>query len=249
MSEKAPTPALNAAIVKLQGMLPRVVKGESANITRKDGTPGPKYKYADLADVSEAILSLLSQCGLAFTAKGGFEGGVFGLVTTLIHESGEEDPGFWPLPDPRQTPPQQVGSAITYYRRYGLCAATGVAPDGDDDDAGAAQGGFRPSAGDMFDSASPQRDRDGGRQWQPRQPAANGHAPEASARPGAAPDGEGAFVAKFHEDLKAAKGESAVRVLQTDVGKAIRSGTITAPTGNDLLAAARERMTEVRSAA
>lgn len=241
MSDRTATPVLDAAIVKLQGMLPRVAKTESANITRKDGTPGPKYKYADLADVSEAILSLLSDCGLAFTAKGGFEGGVFGLVTSLVHECGERDDGFWPLPDPRQTPPQQVGSAITYYRRYSLCAATGVAPDGDDDDATSAQSNFRPSAGDMWDQAQQRSQRpEGERQWRPKAERASVEA--------ATPAGEGGFVAKFYDDLKGAADEAAVRALQSEVGKAIRASTITAPVGNDLMAAVRDRMAEVRAA-
>ena len=40
--------------------------------------------------------------------------------------------GLYPLP--ASGTPQQIGSAITYARRYCLCAVTGVAPDDDDDD-------------------------------------------------------------------------------------------------------------------
>lgn len=248
MSEDKGTPALDAAIVKLQGILPRVAKGATGQVAGKKD-----YKYADLADVSEAILPLLSKCGLAFTAMPDMQDGLFGLRYKLRHASGESDGGFYLLPDPRQTGAQQVGSAITYARRYSLCSATGVAPDGDDDDAGAAQGGFR-GAGDAFESAAPAAER---QQWRPREAATAGGARAEGTEPGTrsasqpqgSPEGEGAFVAKFYVDLAEAKGESVVRVLQTDVGKAIRAGVITAPVGNELLVAARERMTEVRSAA
>ena len=35
---------------------------------------------------------------------------------------------------PQSGSPQDIGKAITYARRYALCAVTGLAPGGDDDD-------------------------------------------------------------------------------------------------------------------
>jgi hypothetical protein len=151
------TPNLNAALAAFQAELPRVTKGELANITRKDGTSGPKYKYADLADVAKVAMPILAKHGLAFTAMPAVQDGVFGLRCILRHASGEEDRGFYLLPSPATTAPQQVGSAITYARRYALCAATGIAPDGDDDDASAQQGH------ESFDDAQPTR----GSSWRP----------------------------------------------------------------------------------
>ena len=49
----------------------------------------------------------------------------------LRHEQGEVINGEWPLPAGGN--PQQIGSALTYGRRYTLCAVTGIAPDEDDD--------------------------------------------------------------------------------------------------------------------
>lgn len=155
-----PTPNLNAALATLQSMLPRVAKGETGTVHGKDGKQGYTYKYADLADVSRAIMPLLAKCGLSFTAMPDMRDGVFGLRFTLRHESGECDGGFYLLPDPARTAPQQVGSAITYARRYSLCAATGVAPDGDDDDAASAQQGH-----ESFDDAQPAATKGSG--WQP----------------------------------------------------------------------------------
>lgn len=162
-----PHARLFAAVVALQAHLPRVGKGETAKVPGKDGKQGYTYKYADLADISQAILPLLAKHGLAFIAKPTMADGEFGLDYKLIHSSGESDGGFYRLPDPRNTSPQQVGSAITYARRYCLCAVTGIAPDGDDDDAGAAQQGHWQSAGDAFANASPMRPSPPKRQMPP----------------------------------------------------------------------------------
>jgi hypothetical protein len=163
---KVPMPHLFAALAALQANLPRIAKDADATIPGKDGKQGYAYKYADLTDIADALMPMLGKNGLAFTAKPTLSGGVFVLEYSLVHESGESDGGFYPLPDPGRTPPQQVGSAITYARRYCLCAVTGVAPGGDDDDAGAAQAGYQ-SAGAAFDTASPVRPQ-AGRQQQPR---------------------------------------------------------------------------------
>ena len=152
-----PQAKLFAAVAALQAQLPRVGKGETAKVPGKDGKQGYTYRYADLADVSQAILPLLAKHGLAFIAKPTVIDGEFGLDYKLVHSSGECDGGFYLLPSPKSTAPQQVGSAITYARRYCLCSVTGIAPDGDDDDAGAAQSGHWQSAGAAFENASPVR--------------------------------------------------------------------------------------------
>jgi hypothetical protein len=59
------------------------------------------------------------------------------LIYELLHVSGQSREGVYPLPE-RGTP-QEIGGAITYARRYCLCAVTGVAPDDDDNDAALAE--------------------------------------------------------------------------------------------------------------
>lgn len=56
------------------------------------------------------------------------------LVTRIVHASGEsiEDGGV-PLHCENQSNPQKMGSAITYARRYGLCAMLGIVGEDDDD--------------------------------------------------------------------------------------------------------------------
>ena len=56
------------------------------------------------------------------------------LVTQIVHASGEfiEDGGV-PLLCENKANPQKMGSAITYARRYGLCAMLGISGEEDDD--------------------------------------------------------------------------------------------------------------------
>jgi hypothetical protein len=55
------------------------------------------------------------------------------LAYAVLHESGEERSGEYPLPDPTSARPQDIGSAITYARRYSFCAVTGLVTEEDDD--------------------------------------------------------------------------------------------------------------------
>jgi hypothetical protein len=122
--------SLTAAVSAMQGELPIVEKLNNVNAGAK------KYKYADLTLLTEKVMPLLAKHGLAFIALPNIADGVFGLSYELRHESGESVAGHYPLPN---SSPQEIGSAITYARRYALCAVTGVAPGGDDDDAQKAQ--------------------------------------------------------------------------------------------------------------
>ena len=133
-----PRPHLNAALARVQAEMPDVAKGNTATIPPKEGKSGYKYDYADLADCSRAILPLLGKNGLAFSSKPTMNAqGRFILAYALLHESGERDEGEYPLR--ANSTPQALGGEITYARRYALCAITGLAPGGDDDDAQAAQ--------------------------------------------------------------------------------------------------------------
>ena len=123
---------LAEALAALQGQLPRVAKEHKATVTSQRTGKTHSYDYADLTDVSEALLPLLSKLGLSFIACPTMSGDRFVLHYELLHTSGESREGFYPLPGPGS--PQEIGTAITYARRYSLVAVTGCAPGGDDDD-------------------------------------------------------------------------------------------------------------------
>ena len=139
-----PKAAMFASIAKLQAELPRIAKGETAQVKSDKGNY--TYKYADLADVAAEVMPRLGKFGLGFIARPTLNGdGKFVLAYSLVHESGEREDGEYPLPAAGS--PQQIGSAITYARRYTLCAVTGTTPD-DDDDGKAAEDGYRHSVGE-----------------------------------------------------------------------------------------------------
>lgn len=129
------TKNLAEALAMLMTKLPRIEKANKAEVETKSGRPY-SYTYADLAQVSSAILPVLGELGLSFTAKPTMSGDRFVLAYRLLHVGGEEDKGEYPLPTGGT--PQATGAAITYARRYSLCAVTGIAPE-DDDDGAAAQ--------------------------------------------------------------------------------------------------------------
>lgn len=134
-------PNLATALAAFQAEVPIVRKGNTADVRSDKGNYS--YSYADLADVSEIALPLLGRHGLSFSAKPTYnEHGNFVLAYVLRHEGGESDGGEYPLP-PVTVPPQQMGTAITYARRYAFTAVTGVAAGGDDSDA---QGSPNPPA-------------------------------------------------------------------------------------------------------
>lgn len=123
---------LNAALAQLQTRLPRIAKDQTAKVPTKAGG-SYQYSYADLAQVSQQVLPILGELGLAFTSRPTMHEGRFVLVYELRHISGEMIAGEYPLSE--RATPQEIGGAITYARRYCLCAVTGVAPDDDDNDA------------------------------------------------------------------------------------------------------------------
>lgn len=114
--------ALAEALAAFQADLP--------DIGLDSENPHFKSKFASLPKITKTVLPLLSGHGLSFTAGGVFEEGQYGLRGTLLHVSGEERSGFFPI---NATDPQKIGSATTYARRYMLASLTGIVADADDD--------------------------------------------------------------------------------------------------------------------
>jgi hypothetical protein len=94
--------------------------------------PHFRTKYADLADVIDAVKDGLAKNDLAVIQ--GVDDKF--LKTTLVHKSGEFIETKTPLYLDKQTM-QGLGSALTYARRYALSALLNVASDEDDDGNGA----------------------------------------------------------------------------------------------------------------
>jgi hypothetical protein len=141
--ETGPVQALDliaGALASLQTDLPTVDRDKTGEIKgqTKDGTRySYEYSYADLAAVTKLLYPRMGPLGLSFVAAPTVnDRGQFVLRYKLLHTSGQSIPGEYPLPTDVKSP-QAMGSAITYARRYCLCAVTGVVTE--DDDGSAAQ--------------------------------------------------------------------------------------------------------------
>lgn len=126
--------ALAEALAKAQGAMSSPAKTKRAKIESQKGSYS--YTYADLADVIEATRKPLAENGLSCCQIISYDGQALLLTTQLQHASGEWLRSTYPLPLHQR--PQDQGSAITYARRYALCALLGIAAE-DDDDGAAAQ--------------------------------------------------------------------------------------------------------------
>lgn len=104
-----------------------------------------KAKYATYDAIIGAVRPILADHGLAITQTPSNAYDDEGkpdpraiITTTLVHISGETmDLGTIAVPAKKTNDPQAFGSAMTYAKRYALCAALCI-PTGDDDDGNAA---------------------------------------------------------------------------------------------------------------
>ena len=113
-------------------------QGEIKNAAFNRINPHFKNRYADLASVFDALRGPFSKNGIAVTQTTEVREGMMLLVTTVAHASGQWFASEYPLPSPGAVRPQELGSALTYARRYSLQSIAGIAAD-DDDDAEAAE--------------------------------------------------------------------------------------------------------------
>lgn len=135
MTMSSGTSNIAAALAAFQAKIPTVTKTKQATIATDKGRYS--YTYAGLPDVTATVLPRLTECDLSFTAcPTRNDDGSYSLVGVLLHTSGEWMTGALPL---HGRTPQELGSSITYARRYLLGSMTGIVTD-DDDDAQAAQG-------------------------------------------------------------------------------------------------------------
>jgi hypothetical protein len=126
-----PGARIAAALAKFQSDLPKVTKGQEADVKSKEGKKLYSYKYADLAELSAVVLPALAAQGIAWTCPTVMTDRGLILRGQLIHESGELLDAVWPLPNTADS--KALGGAVTYGRRYLLSTLTGVAAEEDND--------------------------------------------------------------------------------------------------------------------
>lgn len=116
-----------AALAKAQAEFPAIPKNCSVSYGQT------KFRYADLASIIDAVRPVLAKHNLSFTQLFSVAGEYVSISTTLMHASGERIDSSGAMFSVKGLKPQEVGSWITYWRRYALCAALGIVADDDTD--------------------------------------------------------------------------------------------------------------------
>lgn len=122
---------LNKKFMQVLNEVPNFSTDETANAGSRT------YKYLNLATLLKNIKPIFEKYDIAFSQRVTFDGTgdgrqTLGTIETIIFDENEQqvvcEYPFFVTGDP-----QQVGSAITYARRYSLTTVLGIFPDKDDD--------------------------------------------------------------------------------------------------------------------
>lgn len=122
--------AVAAALAKAQGAFSAVPRNKHVKVKTRTGG-AYEFDYADLAGIMSAVNAELSKNELAVTQIILPGANAMMLRTMLVHSSGEFLSSAMPLK--RGDNPQELGSEITYMRRYAIASMLGIAADDDDD--------------------------------------------------------------------------------------------------------------------
>jgi hypothetical protein len=105
-------------------------KAEHISIKKESANPFFKSKYADLPTILEAIEVKAAKHGLVITSESKLQGELWVLETTLeCKDSDEQKKSTFPIFGGK---PQEIGSSITYARRYNIQSLLNLAADDDD---------------------------------------------------------------------------------------------------------------------
>lgn len=126
---------LSAALAKAQAKFAPIERSRTVTVTMASGGKYT-FNYASLDTIFLAVRPALAENGLAITQLIVHDE----LITLLLHAGGGRLEARSPLPKVGR--PQELGSAITYARRYAVQAILGVAAE-EDDDGNAASGNER----------------------------------------------------------------------------------------------------------
>ena len=133
---------------EVKQIIPALLKVQ-ANIKgmRPDASnPFFKNKYITLDGILEYIRPILADADVLLVQQAHSEGDYAEVTTTLYHKSGEYMTTEPLRLRPSKNDAQQVGSAITYAKRYQLSALLGISSEVDDDGNKATHGADKPRA-------------------------------------------------------------------------------------------------------
>lgn len=126
---------LFSALIAARGEF-RPLEANQEGKVERDGRVLYTYDYADLAELQAVTTPGLGKNGLVITQPWWSDGDGYVLLTMLAHKTGAymatetwfPKAGTW----------QQLGSSLSYLKRYQWCSILGIATRKDDDDAAAA---------------------------------------------------------------------------------------------------------------
>ncbi len=111
-------------------------QGEVSKVGKDSVNSHFSKTYASLEKIMEVVKPVLQKHGLVLSQMLDNVDGAAALRTIVMHpESDQALEGVCPFPANLNA--QQMGSAVTYFRRYGALAVLGIVTDADDDGNGA----------------------------------------------------------------------------------------------------------------
>jgi len=137
MSEVPNTKRIYGALAAAQGKLKNPEKTKEAVVKGKSKSTGRayemRYKYADIADVLNAVRPILAKEDLAVAQHTRVSDNQYLFVDTILyHGDGGSIKSEFPV-CPVVADQQKMGGSLTYARRYALCALLGIAAEEDID--------------------------------------------------------------------------------------------------------------------
>jgi hypothetical protein len=121
--------AFGSAIAEFQRRCPRIHKGRKVDA-------GPlRYQYASFDDVMAEAGPHLSACGIALSfSTEANDRGIRVTVRVRVGIHAEDSTLDVPVPDMKVNSTQRYGAALSYAKRYALCAALNIVVTDDVDD-------------------------------------------------------------------------------------------------------------------
>lgn len=130
--------AFGVALASFQSQCPVIKKKRKADVGGKFS-----FQYAGFDDIDRVVRPILAECGLSVTFKaqddaGNGNGNARRLKVTCQVRHGshtEETTVNIPIPAMSVNDTQQYGAAVSYAKRFSLCAALNIVVSDEDDDA------------------------------------------------------------------------------------------------------------------
>lgn len=123
--------SLALALSKFQGQVGPIAKKKKVKVKSKSTGTEYEYYYADLADIRDATQKPLADNELSICQTFCLIGNKNYISTLLLHSSGQWIKSLLEIADHDKI--QELGSEMTYLRRYGLSAILGIVTEDDED--------------------------------------------------------------------------------------------------------------------